>query len=59
MGPVESKEKKEFAIQINHPKFENAKIVNQDNNRFLKTTLATSQEEFKNWEKSLSRHKEG
>ena len=56
MGGEQSSVEKEKRLNINHPKFQNAVLI--ENNEIIKTTIPFNNEsDYKRWEESLEKIK--
>ena len=57
MGASNNKEKSEVDVNINHPKFMQAKIITEDGKRTLRTTMGVDEKSFNTWSKTLQSSK--
>ena len=53
MGGNNSKEKSQVDVSINHPKFMQAKIISENDQRTLQTTMGVDEKTYNTWSKTI------
>ena len=53
MGPSQGKANQTVDLCLNHPKFQNAKLVTVDGNRSMETTVGIDEKDFDKWKTTL------
>lgn len=56
MGNKESEQKKEFEVEINHPRFSKSKIISNTSSKLLQTTQSIDEKEYDKWKASLLKY---
>ncbi len=49
MGPSQGKANQIMKLSLNHPKFQNAKLITADGNRSMETTVGIDEKDYEKW----------
>jgi hypothetical protein len=53
MGNEKSDIKKQFEVEINHPRFSKSKIITLENQKYLQTSQSIDEQEYKKWKNAV------
>lgn len=56
MGNKEIEQKKEFEVEINHPRFSKSKIVSNSSSKLLQTSQSIDEKEYDSWKTALLKY---